>query len=822
VDNLIGKQLGPYRIDALLGEGGMAQVFRARDTKLNRDVALKIIRPNAANSEEFLKRFEREARTVAGLSHPHILKIFDYGQVDGLVYLVMELMTGGSLADQIAKGALRPDQAERWLTHIADALDYAHRQGIVHRDLKPQNVLLDTGGNAFLTDFGIAKIMDGSAFTTSSISMTGAGVVIGTPAYMAPEQWTGDTVDARTDIYALGIMLFEMLTGTVPFSGDTPFRLMYQHVNDRPTPLRMLRADIPYGLQGVIDKALEKVRNNRYASANDMVSAYRAALVSKAAPPPEETTTALPVIAPAAMGEVVKVTAPNAPTGAGNTYVDVLKQTSANAPRPKPANRRGLWLVGGVGIAAAAILGILLLTRPSDSDKSGVNATATAIALVSTIEKSITPLPVASATQLPPTATVSNPTVPNPTAPNPTLPATIVPSLTELPTQSPPSPNPTTSPPTIDTTGTQAVLDAVPKTHAAATLHAIVEATASAKPTLTPTSIPPTPTPLPAATNTLIAATNTPRPTITLVLPTITLVPPSPTVTLVPPTATQTAPLGGGTGQIVFVVENDKASESGIYLANVDGTGKKLIVPEPADDLKVGNVSVSPDGKTVIYIAETKEGRTQIFTSNIDGTNQKQLLKSTYNDYRPVYSRSGTKIAFVRKGDKDNYDIWVMNADGTNSRRLTTDAGFDSEPTWSLDDKIIYYNTTTSGSFQLWQMSSSSGGYKQISFSGNSDVYPDLSPDGRTLVFASDLGGSLQIWQLTLSTGQVKQLTFSSGVSSWPSWSPDGKYILFTTTRNDKKEDVYIMNKDGSNQRPLFATSASEGAGGAKWVNLPK
>ncbi|HVO41392.1 MAG TPA: serine/threonine-protein kinase, partial [Aggregatilineales bacterium] len=228
--NLIGQRLGQYEIVEMLGEGGMAAVYRARQQSIRREVAIKVIKPHLIQMDEFVKRFRREAETIASLSHPHILKLFDYGQQDDIVYIVMELLTGGNLQLLIRKRALTPQQTGRYLEQIASALDHAHRKGIIHRDLKPANVLLNGDGDAILTDFGLAKIMEGEGST-----VTQTGTTVGTPTYMSPELWTGRPVDSRADVYALGIMLFEMLAGQPPFQGDSAFALMHKHVYD-PVP----------------------------------------------------------------------------------------------------------------------------------------------------------------------------------------------------------------------------------------------------------------------------------------------------------------------------------------------------------------------------------------------------------------------------------------------------------------------------------------------------------------------------------------------------------------------------------------------------------
>src|SRR5258707_6130575 len=252
MSGLIGQHLGQYEIVSILGRGGMATVYRAHQASINRDVAIKIIKSDLAESPDFIARFEREARTVANLSNPHILRVHDYGQQEDLVYLVMELLKGGSLATLIQQSPLAPDKALRLLEQIANALDYAHEQGIIHRDLKPQNVLLDERRNAYLTDFGIAKIMGESTHLTRS------GTAMGTPAYMPPEQWEGEALDSRADIYAMGIMLFEMLTGRMPFNADTPASMMQRHMFAQPNSLHAHRTDLPPDVDRIINKALAK------------------------------------------------------------------------------------------------------------------------------------------------------------------------------------------------------------------------------------------------------------------------------------------------------------------------------------------------------------------------------------------------------------------------------------------------------------------------------------------------------------------------------------------------------------------------------------
>lgn len=279
--NLTGQRLGQYEITQELGRGGMAVVYRARQLNIERDVAIKVIKPDLAAIGDLAERFQREAKTIASLQNPHILKLFDYGQHEDILYFVMELISGGSLADLLRGGALPPERIATLLDQITDALDYAHSRGVIHRDLKPQNILLDERGNAHLTDFGIAKLLGQAA------PITQTGLAVGTPAYMSPEQWQGKALDVRADIYALGIMLFEMLTGKLPFNGDTPYSMMHYHIYEAPPSVQQIRPDLPPPVEQVVSKALAKNSDERFASAGQMATAFRNALHSTAGKQPE-------------------------------------------------------------------------------------------------------------------------------------------------------------------------------------------------------------------------------------------------------------------------------------------------------------------------------------------------------------------------------------------------------------------------------------------------------------------------------------------------------------------------------------------------------
>jgi serine/threonine-protein kinase len=270
VDAAIGAQ---YQIENEIGRGGMSVVFRARDLRLNRLVAIKVLPPELAHDAAVRSRFTREAQTSAQLSHPNIVPIFDVGEREGIAYFVMALVTGGNLAKRIEEQQLRPiSEVRRIIGEVADALAFAHLRGVIHRDIKADNILLDSeSGRAMVTDFGIARAMEEGA------RLTQTGIAVGTPAYMSPEQAVGDRdIDGRTDVYSLGVVAYQMLTGRVPFTAGNSMALLLKHVSERPRPILDLRPETPAPLAEAVERALAKTPETRWPTA----SAFRDAIVS--------------------------------------------------------------------------------------------------------------------------------------------------------------------------------------------------------------------------------------------------------------------------------------------------------------------------------------------------------------------------------------------------------------------------------------------------------------------------------------------------------------------------------------------------------------
>ncbi len=360
--NLTGHTLGQYQITGSIGAGGMATVYKAYQPNLDRYVAIKVLPAQHALTPGFKERFLREAKAVAQLSHPNILPIYDIGIQEDISYFVMKYVESGRTLRDVMRPLLPLPQVSHYIDQIAAALDHAHERGILHRDIKPVNVLLE-GEWVLLADFGLAKIVEGSE------ALTATGSSMGTPAYVSPEQAVGDPVDQRTDIYSLGVILYEMAVGEVPYKGETPMGVMFKHVHE-PLPIpSQVNPDLPEGVERVILKALAKNRNDRFNTAGDLAKMLRRAVDGRAVDPPP----------PAADTEqtIAQTVAATRPDKAGKT---VPAQTEAVSPARRP---RWLW-PAGIILAVLMLAAILFIirnrnNRPVVNRVNQIQATAAAV-----------------------------------------------------------------------------------------------------------------------------------------------------------------------------------------------------------------------------------------------------------------------------------------------------------------------------------------------------------------------------------------------------------------------------------------------------------
>jgi serine/threonine-protein kinase len=387
-----GRKLGRYVLSRKLGAGGMAEVWEAFDAGLHRHVAVKVVRDEIAGEAEFRERFIREARLAAQLEHPRILPIWDFGTEAGVTYLVMPLLPGGSLRERIT-GPMPAEEAVEALASIASALDHAHARGVLHRDVKPANVLVDASGSLLLADFGLAKN------TAVSSELTAAGMVIGTPAYMAPEQAIGKPVDARADQYALAVMAFELLTGRTPFRSESPFAVLDKHLREAPPPPSSFVAGLPYAVDAVLAKALSKRPEERYETCREMVESLAEALGASMPARPSTSLRGAPPLDP------TRVTGPGTPTSLRTVTSRTpppltpppnvtlpAPQTAVTVRRAAPAGPSTRAIVASVVVVGLLFLGVAAGVAWMLFGKPGAPASGPAVAADSTPVPVATPL----------------------------------------------------------------------------------------------------------------------------------------------------------------------------------------------------------------------------------------------------------------------------------------------------------------------------------------------------------------------------------------------------------------------------------------------
>lgn len=342
---MIGTTIDQYRIEQRLGGGGMGEVFRARDLELDRDVAIKLVRPELSDLDEVTARFRAEARTLAGLAHANIATVFRFFPHEGTLYLVMEYISGQPFGDMLRdQGARPPAEVVHLLTQALAGLGYAHDNKVVHRDIKPGNLMLDGHNTVKVLDFGIAHLLDQTRITQS-------GSVLGTPAYMAPEQVLGQQVDGRTDLYALGVVLFELLTGQLPFRANSQFELMRAHLETHPRSLQEMTDTVPQPLQETVVRALAKDSTDRYQTAAQFSTALEDALAQSAADGTDIATVAGAARSPVkvAVSTPAPATVPSNSASSGDT--EIRMPTSVEIPLPQPKT------AAGVGVAAVLLAG---------------------------------------------------------------------------------------------------------------------------------------------------------------------------------------------------------------------------------------------------------------------------------------------------------------------------------------------------------------------------------------------------------------------------------------------------------------------------------
>lgn len=811
-DNLVGQVLGQYELRELLGLGGMGAVYRGFQISLKREVAVKVLPSTLVHEAGYVERFNREAQTAAQLEHPHIVSIFDYGTQQETSYLVMRLLTGGTLAQRLnqrtdAGTLILPSLGETatLVNQLGSALAYAHNQGVIHRDIKTSNVMFDNQGNGYLVDFGIAKLMGAQS------GLTGTGMAMGTPAYMPPEQWAGRELTPAADQYALAVLVYAMVTGRVPFEAATPYELLHKHLHEQPTPPHSFRADLPDAVDIVLARALSKEPEQRFPSVTAFTMAFEAAIegskgdatafFSTKIPLPRITRSAMPAMTPT-------------PGGMAPSRVGSGSQPSIIAPPPsQPVNVTQQIplhknpIAYGVLIAILLLAGILVVLLNGSNNNNNVVADISASPGALEVIASDTSEPTATQTDTP--ESTSEPT--STTAPTATDTATV----TTAPTQT------ATDEPTATT-----------------------QLTATSEPSATSTSAAPT--------------EQSALPEIALAIADVTFNPDSGIISLAY-TDTGAPEIDRYEVEIVDAQTDAILAESQ-FIPNANGTAAIRTDALPAGEYEANLTALDASGQIIetSSSAFTVEGPatatptetetsiptetatntpeptatstetptntpepTATATDTPTNTPEPTATETPTNTPEPTATPTETAtntpeptatptpdfdalvLAFHSRRDGTN-SIYLMDENGENVTQITHNEFSQTEPDWSPDGAKIVYLDTNGGQTEIWVMNRDGSAPVQLTDNDETESGPVWSPDGQYIAFASDMGSpqGSDIYVMRADGSDVVQLTNALGFDHQPQWSPDGTKIVFTTSRRGS-DDIAVMDFNGANQRLL-------------------
>lgn len=746
-DELIGKQIGGYEILDRIGRGGMATVYRARQTSMNRIVAVKVLPRHYLQDDTYLQRFEREVKIVSQLEHRNIVPVHDYGEMDGQPYIVMRYLPAGSVDDLLKKSQIDEDTALRIVQQIAPALDYAHTKGVLHRDLKPSNILLDDDGGAYITDFGIARIA-GTEAPGNTITTQG---VVGTPSYMSPEQAQGKSLDGRSDVYSLGIMLFEMLTGRRPFENETPYGIAVMQVTTPPPSPRSLNPRITGAVETVILKSLKKQPENRYQSAVQLAEALRMAIER-----PESIHDTQPRNLPVKemMESAGHVHLDDQPTIASDpAQPPVMIPPPVYTPPPSSHSRRvqaparlrkprrgNVW----ISVIIGSLIGCALLT-------------IVVTFAIMTIDDLLNPEPVPTAQPTPPPSDENDPEIQS------LIETTTAATTTAVPTAEASSPETPEDIATLDPTSEAArqnLLGPIPGAESGSSTPMFLNATAI--PTRTPTvegeaiALEPSPTFDPA--------------------------------------------LDAATATILYFAEN--GGNYHVFLYDLY-TGERQRVT--GDSATSSYPRVSPDGQRIVY-QSNGDGDFEIFVTDLNNGRTTKLTDNDVMDRLPAWSPDGEWIIYSSDPREDgNYDLVRVPSRGGTPEAVYSDGRRSSHARFSHDGRFIVFTNGESGNAATWEivkMELATGDVQILTRNNTRDASPTFSPDDETILYVTEGQGGAAIAILNADgSGLPKVIHDGEGFEWGMDYSPNGKYIIFNSQETTGASTLYLMRVDGSGVR---------------------
>ncbi len=730
-DEFIGKTIGGYEIIEVIGQGGMSSVYRALQHSMNRMVALKILPRHLMRDATYLERFKREVSIIAKLEHRNIVPVYDYGEHDGQPFIAMRYMAGGSIDDLLQHGAMDERDILDLFYQIAPALDYAHSKQVLHRDLKPSNILLDEAGGAYITDFGIARVLNesGDKITTQG--------VVGTPSYMSPEQAQGQVLDGRSDVYSLAVMLFEMATGRRPFENDTPYSIAVMQVTTSPPNPRSIHRDISPSLEAVILKGLRKRREERYQNAGELVAAIEKAIEQplliqddtqrgsviitqetvQSKPMLMEENTPINVIFSPPSNAPVIYAPPQTGSSGMNAPVrqnPISKKLKKRKPRP---NLVISLLVGGVlGCGLLTLIAVLGFVMLDD---------------------------------------LLNP------APTPTI--TIAPETTAE------SNTPTTIIPTLDPTS-QAARDAILGDATPTPLDNTTSEAMYITATFAPVGVRETQTPSPPPSAYSLEDfqliyfalrsdlydlylyrfdTNTES-------------------RLTVDSARNSYPVASSDGQYV-AFQSDRDGDFEIYLLTIATNEIRQLTDNTVSDRLA---TWSPNGQWVAYSSDTNNnGAHDLYRVSVDGGEPELLYSDGNRNSHARYSNDGNFIVFTTGSvlDSATWEIAILDVNTREIRYLTENDVSDSFPSFSPDDSTIIYSSIGRGNGAIYTIPVNGVGFPTLLYDGvGYDWGASYSPDGQYVAFTGEIQNESFIYVMNRDGTNIQRIAEITGF--YPSW----------------------------------------------------
>ncbi|MEO8608278.1 MAG: protein kinase [Chloroflexota bacterium] len=715
-DDLIGKSVGGYDILDVVGRGGMATVYRAQQKSMNRVVALKVLPEQYVHDDTYIQRFNQEVEIVAKLEHRNIVPVYDYGEHESRPYIAMRYMSAGSVDDLLSNGSLEIEHIVNIIDQIAPALDYAHSKHVLHRDLKPSNVLLDDDGGAYLTDFGIARVLG----ETGNKGITTQGVV-GTPSYMSPEQAQGQPLDNRSDIYALGIMLFELATGRRPFESDTPYSIAVMQVTTPPPSARVFNPQISFAVEEVIYKSLKKKREERYPHAVALSEALKRAM-NKPISSIHDTQPGM--LRPTLRPQMEAQPASNIPPPLVQQQpVYTPPPVSVHQPTPNPPpsgymrrrrkNGNGVWMSAAIGglvgcglLAVLVVIAVLVLNGIANSRGTSLVPT--------------------------PSAAPDNNAIIDPNSAQPTL-------------------DPTSE----------------------AARNALIPDVPTNTPGVAPVGVRDTPTLEPGikgAGKGIVYFSERDRRYALFKLDFETGV----EIQLTDGQHADTYPSVSPDGQHI-AFQSDRDGDFEIYVMDIDGNNVRQITNNSVGDRLP---AWSPDGQWVGFATEDATNKTvyNLYEAHPDGSELHVLFgDNTFNSH-PRWSPDGRYIVYTSGSYNDaaTYEIMLLDTASGGTTRLTNNNFKDSSPNFSRDGTQILFITSgpdnnANGKAAIAIMNRD-GSDRRILYDGAGyETGVNYNPDGRYITFTSSSATTDQeeIFVMQADGSHIEQVTQNGGLAAW-------------------------------------------------------